>query len=788
MSDIFKKIKSIEPEDNASLIALGLHPLDVDPEITSERPQNDESEMNLPLNFSIEDINMDDTESVGAASVLKDLNYLNPADVEPAHTKQDQNKIDPPFPFSEIKLESELSPTHDEETNDPVPAFISKVAAAPLIKEVVQNPLLSSPKQETEAPLFSVETQVGYNSPHVEEGSGKGIIILGGLAVFAWLVFSAVAGWRLGFMGTGNTPANFLELLTLSLFVILPSLLFILFAVAVHRILSLSKHSAYLAQTANNLLTPDETVVARSGLMTRAISDQINDVNTKLSASINRMEMLGDVAKLQSTALSQSILASQASTDSISETIETQKTSLTYISELFEQRMETLTNILNTHSDSVSESTRLAEQKIREAQISIEGATNKINDASAIVRKNSVEAAGTLSGSHAEITKLSDALKTRSNEINAVYRSHAVELSGLIEKLRLEQDGLGASLETSLTKMRDMSLSAQVGAQSLSEASISGRQTVEALADAARLTDTAVRARFDEMEEMVKYSNSRAESISDTAARQVKTSLSQTRQEIARIESEMMMLVTKLRNVEDAKSEDKPKAQPTAAEPKKVDSKTPHLRGRKKEHKPIQFHPVDETPAAVMTSVDVITTEPELERAPEPDPIPKISTYNVDVAPRPAANTPAPKSSPWNWFAKRNSDKTDMVIPNPNYTEKSSQTPALSDAEIVAKLTQLGLSPAAIVDDGSIVEAANSRKSKGIAAMSDVVAKRLSDPVRHLFVAMESDGQLKTDIRAFTAQYQARLAPYEDQREAIRQRLETDTGRAFMLCDAALNA
>jgi len=116
----------------------------------------------------------------------------------------------------------------------------------------------------------------------------------------------------------------------------------------------------------------------------------------------------------------------------------------------------------------------------------------------------------------------------------------------MLSDLRGQQDELAATMEERLSKMRDMSLSAKVGAQSLTEASIKGRETVEALNEAASLTDTAVRARFSEMEEMVKYSTARAESISETAARQVQNSLATTRKEIARIEADMMDLMDKL--------------------------------------------------------------------------------------------------------------------------------------------------------------------------------------------------------------------------------------------------
>ena len=137
-------------------------------------------------------------------------------------------------------------------------------------------------------------------------------------------------------------------------------------------------------------------------------------------------------------------------------------------------------------------------------------------------------------------------IRERSSELDEVYRKHAQDLTSMIAQLRDEQQNLSISLDERLAKMRDMSLAAKVSAESLTDASEAGRQTVEALASATRITDTAVKQRFSEMEEMVKYSSDKAENISDQAARRVQDSLVQTRKEIARIEDDMLAMQSRL--------------------------------------------------------------------------------------------------------------------------------------------------------------------------------------------------------------------------------------------------
>jgi len=71
--------------------------------------------------------------------------------------------------------------------------------------------------------------------------------------------------------------------------------------------------------------------------------------------------------------------------------------------------------------------------------------------------------------------------------------------------------------------------------------------------------------------------------------------------------------------------------------------------------------------------------------------------------------------------------------------------------------------------------------------MSQTVSHRMGDLVRHLHRAMEENAALKSDARAYVAQFNARMTAIEDNREAIRTRFESDAGRAYLLCDAALN-
>ena len=153
---------------------------------------------------------------------------------------------------------------------------------------------------------------------------------------------------------------------------------------------------------------------------------------------------------------------------------------------------------------------------------------------------------------------------------------------------------------------------------------------------------------------------------------------------------------------------------------------------------------------------------------------------------RPISSDKEKEKSRWNW--RGIFPITDTQPPLTPAHNVSSAAANVREADIIENLTELGLTPAAIVDDGCIIEAVNLRVAHDNATMSHAVAKRLSTPVRYLFQAIEKDPALKMDVRAFTEQFNARLAPIVADREALRKKLESNAGRAYLLCDASLNA
>ncbi|MBC6402717.1 MAG: hypothetical protein GDA35_03680 [Hyphomonadaceae bacterium] len=108
-------------------------------------------------------------------------------------------------------------------------------------------------------------------------------------------------------------------------------------------------------------------------------------------------------------------------------------------------------------------------------------------------------------------------------------------------------------------------------------------------------------------------------------------------------------------------------------------------------------------------------------------------------------------------------------------------------ADVVNYLEGLGLSPDAVIDNGCIEAAIEARLKSGAHAMSHAVSQKLGDVVIRLRSALRDDAASRSGLSRFAAQFHMHLENSDKIPETVRGILDTRTGRAFLLCDAALN-
>ena len=676
------------------------------------------------------------------------------------------------------------------------------------------------------APKPSPAVTRSNNDFQNEDVSTRGIWILGILMALIWIGIVAAVYYFTFVAAAENAPLAGWPMLTHSVIAILPAVLILLICSVLSKLTALSAQTRGVINAVDLITRPDDAAQERAAHLASAVRSQIISVDSELSAALDRLAGMENVLRGHVSALTDSHVTATQQTHNISDQLTEQRTALKDLTGSFDDRMASLSHMLTEHNERLSSSTHVAEQKIQEARVSVEGAAAKINASSEIVRDNAMSASQTLDESHTKIAKLGDDIRAQSEALGELNSRHADDMKSLLEQLRQEQQDLEASIEERLSRLREMSLSAKVSTESLNEASEAGRQTVEALAQSATLADSAVKERFAEMEEMVRYSNSRAESISDRAAKRVRDSLALTRMEIGRIEDDMHALESRMSGRAGAPEElvvetrsswrkNLLRFRPLTGLSPIVDIEAaPHSSDDVTEASSIQLGDPEPTVEDLALSSEEIATpesqqapEPEILDIPEPAPSSAIETDDLifDIENDPSLPLPEPKPdllspvSPqsvpknlrkskkekagWSWRGFLGGIDDDAATPKPKSPQLSFEA---RQADIIARLTAISLAPNSVVDEGCVIEAVNTRKFKSAADMRDVVNLRLPSEIAHLRKAFEADPDLRSAADDFAHRYYQLIGNVSADRESLREAMETEAGRAFILCDTAL--
>jgi len=238
LSDIFKKITSIEPVDEDALDALKITPSEVKPRRALLRPLPEDIPENDPVPEFI-------TRGNDATTPLK----------------EDLQATLEPITSDPVSTETQVSKVTETE-----PALVPSLAP-PLAMTAEENLALST-----------------------------GWMKWAGIAaVLIWLgaSFAYVYGFfDLGHKWTDLTPIQIAGLL---LAVLLPAILLGLLFYALRQLSKLSTQAHGLSRAAYTLTQPDDSVISKTAIMSKAIKVEIDSVDARIDQALARMNTLESV-------------------------------------------------------------------------------------------------------------------------------------------------------------------------------------------------------------------------------------------------------------------------------------------------------------------------------------------------------------------------------------------------------------------------------------------------------------------------------------------------------------
>ncbi len=595
--------------------------------------------------------------------------------------------------------------------------------------------------------------------------------------------------------------------------VLLPVILITLLSLTWRRLVHISHEAGRLAHAAHILTRADESALTHTRNLAVGIQSELSLVDEHLNKMLKRFETLKSDITTHSQDINNVGLALSERSDDVGRNLTLQRQALESITSTFDTRMETLGNTIETQSQKLSEVTQIAAKNIEAAEHSLTQAAHSLDQSEQGLITTSQTTSETLATNMESLNKT----HTQLSDLHT-------KLSEFMDSLTAQHNKIKSELLTQSENLQDMSNMAKDSTDTLQHNLSLGSDLLTALTTANQGTQDAVQQRFSDMENMIAQTQDSADALADAANKRVRDSLAQTRKDLSKLEADMQVLSTQLSNAREQSTQldlmalNTQKAEEQAGfgrlklKPLETDFppvEPPRFPSRAiRDETQAQLNLDDEDAFALDSPIhlgaDMEIADPDAELTNfDPETLLDPETLRPDIV-RPAApigksfgktrNTKDKEKSGWHW--------RDMLggLEKPDTNQDTSQAaplsaPALSsnpltmpaDQDVLNRLYTAQLSPPAIVDEGTIIEAAKARITHGPAAMHKSVESRLASPINHLRTQLSQDAAFQTIAKDFVTQYDQIIAQSSPNDNSIRETLGTTEGRAYLLCAAALS-
>ena len=573
---------------------------------------------------------------------------------------------------------------------------------------------------------------------------------------FVWI--AAVFAYFYGVLDLGGKWSNLgpISFAGIALATILPAILITLLWVTWRRLAQVTYQAQRLETLTEKLTRADATAMASTKSLADGIKAELAGVDARLAETVDRFTTLQVDLTAEKRAIDETAITLTQRSEDVGRNLTLQRQALESVSGTFDSKMETLTAAIERQSQTLSKVSAEAEEKIQSANSALAATSETVSQSGESIGGQLNGAAETLSASQNQIVSMN------------------TQLSEMISRLQEEQTKLQTEMNAQVQEIATATKTAQESSELLMSSLRSGQDTVAALNTASLTTN------------------------------EVQESLSETRKDLAKLETDMLALKAKLRNAR------------TESEALELDLEEPQPRGvGRLRLKPLEtdFPPVEPPRATPRNQPDLMPDTLPTDTLPTdtlPDeplnlgadmtidsPDDELTNFTPDILRRPAPaakgktfgkakNKDAKNKGGWHWRDMLGGldkpDTQDALAPQLT----PPHDPTHDGDTIIAALHEFDLAPAAIVDDGTIIEASNAYAETGAGAMQSVVAARLSGPIAHLKDHLNRDPAMMYKFRNFTNNYAGKVGAVSQDAAYLRTEFGSPHGRAFLLCAAAL--
>ena len=561
---------------------------------------------------------------------------------------------------------------------------------------------------------------------------------LGGLA-FLWIISSAAAAYGYFELGLDKLTAQPIHAFGFAGFVLLPACLLAITALLLRRMNSLSQESRDLAFLNQQLLTPSAQPSQAATNLADEITQQMDRIEQRADQALNRLTTVQSAFSAQIDDVAQTLTSSA-------------------------QQQTTLDGQLRASKTAWTGSVKQTEQTISELSTTLD---------------NVIESFQTrVDTTHDKLTHLTSGLQTQLGEIEEALTAQTQETQNTLAPLLSQAETLQDQLtrhQDKAAQLKDETADTIKNLDDILEAQTEKLSRLTAQQDALKSGKLALNAAWD----------SEDSAVQDRLFRHVS--------QIDALNDRTDALIKKIDQAAKRLTAATQKTAPLALRgtiKEEQLSLLPGL-GAAKDMLPALLTPEGETDPAILAfdDIDASDLDESLYQEPRADIAQPLASQRIL-----GGHDTEQKQS---WFKRFGRRATDPVLPSGQVGPVSAppaapppqphMAPHITSIPLRDKLISMQLSPDALIDTGSVHHAAQLRIKDGPFAMSRYMATHLGAAIDYLRGLLPDDPVLRRQVYDMAAAYPLREQLDEKNEDMLIRIFETEAGREYLLCDAALN-
>lgn len=778
MADISKKIFSIDPEpDEDRVVEFPPMPIDLSEKAEADNADAqsdgspDDEDTALKGDTRRKPIHLHPVDELTDSEIVQSIKSVSPV---PNAAKPEAPKVEA------LVLSDEDAVAHDDE---PVRRPIALTNPQPVPSQRLVAAVAPRP----------VESRIDTIQPSSPSFGWVGVILT--------LLTALCIGGIVYVMLSRDGALSPIEIAALTGITIIPAATVAILWSALRALARLSSQAQYLQATAERLTRADDTVADRVTSLSASIRSELAGVDAHLARTETQLASVADQAISRGADLAQMTQDASESARTLDHAITGQREQFRVLLSEFEIRLQSLAQSIDRHAGLLDTAGRETSDRIEASTQSMSDALSHVTQQGDALTSHVETADEKLAAAEARLSALSDTIAERTVQLDGVYDRRADHLSGLSDRISKDAD------ETSHALSQQADQLAAIDAQI-----ISTEQSLKALLSEAQTIQHDLSSRLSDIDGTLSNADRRSRAFTADMSDRINDSIAQTRRELSVMEGELRSLQSRM---DEQRELDLSRAEQRSRDEERAQPKRIHLQPLDTDFPPVEPQSLDIPDEADDSLLDLV----EIVEIPDPD----RNMHSADVVLRSVAEETDRRgfalsrrktaddgaSTGWRWRDMLGTiDPLDQTYsdvkasePPPSRSQIDRPPPgvplqapqvtsdiarAADGSDVVARLCEVNLAPSAIVDEGTIYEAAALRQTSGIGAQNAAVEARLEGPIDHLRKVFQEDLEFKLRAESFRRDYEERLSTLRGD-DALQAKLGSATGRAYLLCTAALH-